>query len=277
MFDIKHFRNDLLKYINDDINVLQSKDKNWVVKGFIDVYKNIYTISIDTKVISKILELMLFPTILRFSDKNKLSMEFAKHQNHYPDITFTHKKTNTRIALDIKSTYRVSETNVNGFTLGAFTGYFRKRDASKNITYPYNAYDYHLVLGIIYSKQEEFINENNVYSLSQINEILSVVKDFDFILQEKFKLANSRTGSGNTKNIGSITNIQRLKDGEGPFSKLGIEIFDDYWMYYLTKDMTSDKKVPYSNLVQYSEYKKMAPNPDDIIKVVEESPINLEE
>lgn len=33
------------------------EDGQWVVKGFIDVYKHIYTISTDTKVVSKIIEL----------------------------------------------------------------------------------------------------------------------------------------------------------------------------------------------------------------------------
>lgn len=39
---------------------ISTEDGNWVVKGFIDVYKNIYTISTDTKVISKIIELYIF-------------------------------------------------------------------------------------------------------------------------------------------------------------------------------------------------------------------------
>ena len=34
---------------------ISTEDGNWVVKGFIDVHKNIYTISADTKVISKII------------------------------------------------------------------------------------------------------------------------------------------------------------------------------------------------------------------------------
>lgn len=40
---------------------------DWAVKGFIDVSKNIYTISSDTKVISKILELYIFPRLLMFA------------------------------------------------------------------------------------------------------------------------------------------------------------------------------------------------------------------
>ena len=42
---------------------------DWVVKGFIDTYENIYTISADTKVISKLIELMLFPLMRILLDK----------------------------------------------------------------------------------------------------------------------------------------------------------------------------------------------------------------
>ena len=38
---------------------VSTEDGQWVVKGFIDVYKHIYTISTDTKVVSKIIELYL--------------------------------------------------------------------------------------------------------------------------------------------------------------------------------------------------------------------------
>ena len=72
-----------------DFFSLVSTDKgDWTVKGFIDVYKNIYTISIDTKVISKIVELMIFPIILDFAAQNNFQIVLATHQNHYPDVTF---------------------------------------------------------------------------------------------------------------------------------------------------------------------------------------------
>jgi hypothetical protein len=41
-------------------------DGDWVVKGFIDIARNIYTISFDTKVVSKVMELLLFPKICQF-------------------------------------------------------------------------------------------------------------------------------------------------------------------------------------------------------------------
>ncbi len=32
-----------------------TKEGEWIIKGFIDVYRRIYTISVDTKIVSKIL------------------------------------------------------------------------------------------------------------------------------------------------------------------------------------------------------------------------------
>jgi len=38
-----------------------TNEGEWIIKGFIDVYRRIYTISVDTKIVSKVLELLLFP------------------------------------------------------------------------------------------------------------------------------------------------------------------------------------------------------------------------
>ncbi len=46
------FREQLLKYFKEFKRTLATDNGDWVIKGFIDVYKNIYTISIETKVIS---------------------------------------------------------------------------------------------------------------------------------------------------------------------------------------------------------------------------------
>lgn len=55
------FRNQLLTEIDMFNAAVSTKEGDWVVKGFIDIAKNIYTISVDTKVVSKIMELLLFP------------------------------------------------------------------------------------------------------------------------------------------------------------------------------------------------------------------------
>lgn len=246
------FRTQLLAYMDDFQQSLATADDDWVVKGFIDVYRNIYTISIDTKVISKIIEIMLFPIIARFATAHNYRMILSEHQNHYPDITFI-TADETRFALDFKSTYRTSESRVSGFTLGAFTGYFRQRDTAKNITFPYSDYDAHFVLGIVYTRSETHIDERQVYPLDNLSAIPSVVRDFQFLLQEKWRIASDRPGSGNTKNIGSIKIIDDLVAGNGPFTAYDVNVFDDYWVNYLTSDMAQaiDSTPPYRNLTEY--------------------------
>jgi hypothetical protein len=121
---VSRFQKELTDYFEQFRQALATDKGDWVVKGFIDVYRNIYTISLDTKVISKIIELMLFPLVARFATEHKLRMVLCEQQNHYPDVTLI-AKDGTKIALDLKSTYRTDRDSVNGFTLGAFTGYFR--------------------------------------------------------------------------------------------------------------------------------------------------------
>ena len=255
----QEFRTRLLKYVDQFNSAVSTDEGDWIVKGFIDIAKNIYTISVDTKVVSKIMEILLFPKICEFVQENKYKMVLSKEQNFYPDMSFVDLG-NNKYALDIKSSYRKGDKTINGMTLGAFTGYFRDRKSTKNITFPYEQYVGHFVLGIIYSRADEHLDERRVYRLNDLQNITSVVKDFTFFVQEKYQIATHRPGSGNTKNIGSVVNIDDLINGNGPFSKLGEEIFDDYWMYYLTKDMARavDLKVtPYKNLKEYLQYKKL--------------------
>lgn len=254
---VRKFKRNFVKYFEKLRVTIGTDSGDWVVKGFIDVYKNIYTISVDTKVVSKIIELMLFPLISQFATKHKYRMILSEHQNHYPDISFV-AQDETKIALDLKSTYRTDTGKVNGFTLGAFTGYFRQRNSTKNITFPYKDYTAHFVLGVIYSRTDEPTEERRVYKLDHLKDIVSVLRDFAFILQEKWRIAADHPGSGNTKNIGSVKDIQALVDGAGPFSPYGEELFDDYWMNYLTEDMARaiESEVHYHNLEEYFVWRR---------------------
>lgn len=254
--DVDNFRENLLICFQDFKRILALDTGDWVVKGFIDVYRNIYTISVDTKVISKVIELMLFPVISRFAMEWNYKIVLSEQQNHYPDISFI-MPDGTKIALDIKSAYRTS-VDTSGFTLGTFTGYFRQRKSNKNITFPYEQYTAHFVLGVIYNRSDKCIDERRVYSLDDLENIVSVVKDFAFLLQEKWRIASDRPGSGNTKNMGSVTDIQDLINGNGKFVPYGQKVFDDYWMNYLTNDMARaiDSDVPYRNLREYWNWKR---------------------
>src|SRR5262245_34995187 len=151
--DAADFQSQLASHFNEFQSNIATTAGDWVVKGFIDVYRNIYTVSVDTKVVSKIIELMLFPIISRFAAQHSYRLVLGEYQNHYPDISFI-ATDETKIAIDIKSTYRTGPGTVNGFTLGAFTGYFRQRRSNKNVTFPYEQYTKHFVLGVIYSRSD---------------------------------------------------------------------------------------------------------------------------
>ncbi len=261
--NLNSIKANFLKLLQQEANLftqsVSTEQGDWIVKGFIDVAQNIYTISVDTKVVSKIIELLIFPHICAFAEKNGLKIILSKEQNFYPDITFVDSEGN-KFAVDIKSTYRKDEKSVNGMTLGAFTGYFRDRKSTKNINFPYDEYVGHYVLGVIYSRCDEVLDERKVYTLAELKNIKSVVQDFQFFAQEKYRIAIDRPGSGNTKNIGGVTKIAELVNGNGPFAKLGEDVFNDYWMHYLTNDMAKAAELPkpyYSNLKQYLAFKNM--------------------
>lgn len=231
---------------------------DWVVKGFIDVFRNVYTISGDTKVVSKVIELMLFPYFVEFADEHRYHLVLASEQNFYPDMTFIDTD-GRKFAVDLKSTYRTSGDRVSTMTLGAFTGYFRQRESAKNIMFPYGEYSGHYTLGVIYRRCKAKANECRKHSIDEIDAIPSVVKDLQFFAQPKYRIAKDVPGSGNTKNIGTVNRVSDLVNGTGPFAELGEEVFDDYWMYYMTRDMARAAdldKPPYANLATYLEYKK---------------------
>lgn len=272
----EQFLKHLQEHSNSFAKAVATDEGEWIIKGFIDVYKNVYSISVDTKIVSKVLELLLFPMFVDFAKKHGLTTELCQHQNFYPDLTFTHTVSGNRFAVDIKSTYRENEAKVNGMTLGAFTGYFRNRDSNKNTLYPYSKYAAHFVLGVIYTKCDDVADERKVFTISNIAEIPSVIKDFTFFAQPKYRIATARPGSGNTKNIGSVDKIPALTSGSGPFASLGEEVYDDYWMYYLTRDMAQALgiKRPYMNLKTYLEYKQRG---SDTLKAHEKEIANLAE
>lgn len=254
----KEFISLLRAAVGDYSRSISDKDGNWVVKGFVDLYKDVYTISTDTKIVSKIIELHVFPKILDFAARHGLEIQLAKEQNHYPDMTFKDNDGHL-YAVDLKSSYRKDGGHVNGMTLGSFTGYFRNRSSRKNVTYPYEAYQAHVILGVIYTPVLG-IDERKRFPVGRLEDITSVAKDFTFFVQEKWKIASDRPGSGNTKNIGSVSRIGALLDGKGPFASLGEEVFDDYWTHYLTKDMAqaAELQAPYyRNLAEYESFKNL--------------------
>ena len=109
-------RDEILKALQEEVagynKIIATEKGDWIVKGFIDIYKNIYTISIDTKVVSKVIELLLIPAFENFAKKNDLILELPPQQNFYPDLTFISKKTGEKFAVDVKSTFKDSDSKI---------------------------------------------------------------------------------------------------------------------------------------------------------------------
>lgn len=69
----EEFLNHLQDHATTFANAVATNEGEWIIKGFIDIYKPVYTISVDTKIISKVLELLLFPMFVKFAERHYLS------------------------------------------------------------------------------------------------------------------------------------------------------------------------------------------------------------
>jgi len=236
------FKQKLREFVETLKGYVATPEDQWTVKGFIDVFRNIYTISADTKIVSKILEIHLFPKLLEFANQSNYRIVLAEQQNYYPDLSFVSADDKSiKFALDLKTTYRLPDNPefCNGFTLGSHGEYFINRKSNKNIQFPYGEYLGHFCLGIIYSRSaSEKVDETRSYKLDELKSIVSVIGDFQFFVQEKWEIASDYQGSSNTANIGSITNIGDILSGNGVFKNLGEKWFDEYWINYGKIQMT---------------------------------------
>ena len=258
-------KSDFKRLLNDFVSTLQdyvaTPDQQWSIKGFIDVFRNVYTISTDTKIVSKFLEIHLFPKLLDFAQQNGYYIVLAEQQNYYPDMSFVKADDEAiKFAVDLKTTYRLPDNPefCNGFTLGSHGEYFINRTSRKNIQFPYGEYSGHFCLGIIYSRTaSEKPDETRIFQLGELQSITSVIRDFQFFVAEKWEIASDKQGSSNTANIGSITKIEDIINENGIFKKLGEEWFDEYWMNYgkITITTPAGKTKKITLLREYLSYR----------------------
>ena len=249
---LKLFAEELTEYVS-------TKSGEWSIKGFIDVKKNIYTISSDSKIVSKILEIQLFPKFKEFAKANGYDIVLAEKQNWYPDLSFVNiADPSIKFAVDIKTTYRLEDYTgfCNGFTLGSHGEYFRKRTSTKNIQFPYADYTAHLCLDVLYTRAiSTDIDETEILQLSKLDKITSVIKDLVFFAEEKWKISSDKGGSGNTANIGSIHFIEDVLNGNGVFANLGETIFDEYWINQGVLQVPDEKKAGnFKKLTKLTEF-----------------------
>lgn len=208
------------------------KDVDFNAYGIIDSSDKIHTLGTDSKIIGRIFEMYTEPVLSEIAKRHGMIIVTPEKQNYYPDfIMMVEGKPETKIAIDVKTSYVATDNSSFRFTLGAFGSYMR--DNQKNIMGKYTDYIKHYAICFIY-KRNGLAQKSDVVDYSERETIQCPFYDVKYCIQEKYKIAGDTPGSGNTENIGSFStnNILELKNGNGPFKDLGEDIYELYWKYY---------------------------------------------
>lgn len=234
------------------------RNVNWNIRGLLSSDNRIYPFGSDTKVLSTVFELFCRPVVREIAGRHDYRVEEAP-QTIYPDFTLLKSANDmNKIAVDIKTTYRRG-TKRNGvekdfvYTLGSYSSFIRNN--TKNILYPFDQYEKHWIIGFLYSRNPEAYDNARSFRLDERNEIIPPYSDVEYFVQEKYKIAGERAGSGNTTNLASFptNSVQPLDNGEGPFADLGEEAFLNYWRNY----GKTAREREYTNLAEFLEWRRI--------------------
>lgn len=237
-------------YIIDEFYEEMKKVK-FETYGILDSSNKIHTLGTDSKIIGRIFEMLTQPVLEKIAKRHRMFLTTPESQTAYPDfIMMSSVSSIEKIAIDIKTTYVDSDQSTIKFTLGSYGSYMRNN--TKNIEYKYTDYSKHYVIGFIYKRNGKS-QESQVFDYADKDKIQFPFYEVKYFIQEKYKIAGDKPGSGNTENIGSFSTkrFSDLKRGKGPFSELGVDVFDIYWKYY-PKYRSTDKA--YTSLSEFVEW-----------------------
>ena len=210
----------------------EMKSVSFDAYGILDSNDMIHTLGTASKIIGRIFEMITEPVLERISNRHGLILKTPESQTIYPDfVLMQNSSSKSKIAVDVKTTYVDNNNSTIKFTLGSFGSYMRNN--TKNIEYEYTDYRKHYVVGFVYQRNDQ-AQVSRVYPLNERKKIVFPYKNVRYFIQEKYQIAGDKPGSGNTENIGSFStkSFSEVKEGKGPFSELGADIFDLYWKYY---------------------------------------------
>jgi len=197
----------------------------WEVIGLLLENHRVIDVPSDSRAISAIFEQLVIERIKPLADKYDCILEEGGGRE-YPDITLRDiPGMKGKIAIDIKTSRKKSPTTIGGFTIGTYLGYFRTPSQKVGtIRHPYGDYTQHWIVGLCYNF------ETYEKQVADVVEKRFRITDIDVIVQEKWRIASRQTGSGTTKHMRSITNIEDLRLGRGEFASQ--EEFLEYWRNY---------------------------------------------
>lgn len=194
------------------------RDITWNFVGILDTFNKIHPIPKNIQ-IQAIFEYLAKERILSLAKNWGCKITEVTNTREYPDLTLEGGRLGDKVvAVDIKTARRIGENRISGFTLGSYGGYFRYPTLKKpGCRIPYGSYTEHWIAGFIY-----IWNENA--------DTLHMVSNVELIVQQKWRIAAKSTGTGTTTAIGSIKDIDKLKEGKGNFSSE--KEFLNYWRSY---------------------------------------------
>ncbi len=213
----------------------------------------VYPLGSDTKVLSTIFELVTRPIIVEIANENGLIFTEPSVQNHYPDFTIMSGESDMqKIAVDVKTTYVDHADDSFSFTLGSYTSFIRGF-GSKNIVFPFNQYSQHWVVGYVYKRVvAKKSAECRAYNVACLGEIVPPYEQVQVFVQEKWRIASDKAGSGNTTNIGSIRGVlSDFESGNTPF--LSEEEFLEYWRNY--ERTAGEREGRFKNIQEFRKWK----------------------
>jgi len=217
------------------IKQLYPEGIEWGIVGILTKNGNVYTLSFDSKILSGIFEIFCEPIIRSIASDYQFIIEKSA-QNVYPDFTlYFADSPDKKIAVEVKSTYRQynkkGELKKFGFTLGSYRSFLRDPLGRKGILYPYSEYDQHWIIGFLYSRNPD-CKKTEIRKIIEASSLQSPYTDIQYFVQEKYKIAGKKPGSGNTTNIGSFksNDINDFRKGINGFDSH--QEFEDYWRSY---------------------------------------------
>lgn len=232
------------------LKTLAEVQNGYSLCGVVDRRARVYPLGSDTKVISALFEIVARQAVASYAERARLQLVEPTKQNHYPDFSLMRGEDDReKIALDVKTTYRRNGQSRFGYTLGSYTSYIRPETEGKNIVFPYSQYSQHWIIGFVYNRAEgKRGTGDRIYSFDTLRQIPVPFDDVEVFMQEKWRIAGDRAGSGNTANIGSIYGtMEDFSAGNGVFASEAE--FLEYWRGY--KRTSLERQSAYSNIHEF--------------------------
>lgn len=233
---------------------IENRVENYSVCGFVDQLGTVFPLGSDTKVLSTVFELVSRPAVYAVAAKFGYVVVEPEKQNYYPDYTLHREPADDdKIAIDVKTTFRGNNAGKFSYTLGSYTSFMRDVSGTKNIVFPFGKYVRHIVIGFVYNRVSQRKSDAlRSYTIDELIDIPLPFSNLRFFVQEKWRIAGDRAGSGNTTNIGSISGrLEDFREGNGPF-----ESEHEYLEYWGSYGRTAAERVDFSNLEQFRQRKQ---------------------